>query len=205
MVNIDNHDTLSERDLKFNFRSGTPALFLVETFGEWTRRRYDRIQDGAVWNSWLALIGLPAVTGVVGPQDLERMRDLRRAIYGVAQARVKGLPALPTDVRAINQYAAHPVPAVQLQLDGKARQQPVGVTQDEVLALLARDAVELFSGPYAERVRECESHICPVIFVDRSRRGDRHWCSTNCGARHATARYRQRLSEEDAAAGEGGD
>jgi predicted RNA-binding Zn ribbon-like protein len=132
------------------------------------------------------------------------MRDLRRAIYGVAQARVKGLPALPTDVRAINQYAAHPVPAVQLQLDGKARQQPVGVTQDEVLALLARDAVELFSGPYAERIRECESHICPVIFVDRSRRGDRHWCSTNCGARHATARYRQRLSEEHAADSEGG-
>lgn len=205
MAAIDNHDALTERDLKFNFRSGTPSLFLVETFGEWTRRRYDRIQDGAIWNGWLEQIGLPPVTTELTTQDLEKMRDLRRAIYGVAQARVKGLDALPTDVRAINQYAAHPVPVVQLQLDGRARQRPLSVTQDEVLSLLARDAVELFSGLYADRVRECESHICPVIFVDRSRRGDRHWCSTNCGARHATARYRQRLHEDESVAGQNGD
>lgn len=187
---------LSERDLRFNFRSGTPALFLVETFGEWTRRRYDRIQTAEIWNTWLAQIGLPPVTVEVTADDLEKMRDLRRAIYGVAQARVKGIEVLPTDIRAINQYAAYPAPQGQLAPDGRTRLTPLEVTQAQVLSLLARDAVELFSGPYADRVRECESHICPVIFVDRSRRGDRHWCSTNCGARHATARYRQRLNED---------
>ncbi|WP_437882349.1 CGNR zinc finger domain-containing protein [Pseudomonas sp. LRF_L74] len=188
---------LSERDLRFNFRSGTPALFLVETFGEWTRRRYDRIQNGQIWNDWLSQIGLPTVSGQVSQEELEKMRDLRRAIYGVAQARVKNLPPLPTDVRAINQYAEHPVPVTQLQADGRTRLVPETVTQNQVLALIARDAVELFSGQYAERIRECESHICPVIFVDRSRRGDRHWCSTNCGARHATARYRQRQQNQE--------
>lgn len=189
-------NVLSERELRFNFRSGTPALYLVETFGEWTRRRYDRIVSPEIWNSWLEQINLPVVTATISADDLEKMRDLRRAIYGVAQARVKGLEALPTDIRAINQYAAHPVPVVQLAPDGRTSVLPVEVTQAQVLSLLARDAVELFSGPYADRVRVCESHICPVVFVDRSRRGDRHWCSTNCGARHATARYRQRLSDE---------
>ena len=192
----DDKAALSERELRFNFRSGTPALYLVETFGEWTRRRYDRILNAEVWNSWLEQINLPQVTGKLSADDLEKMRDLRRAIYGVAQARVKGIEALPTDIRAINQYAAHPVPVVQLALDARTSILPSEVTQAQVLSLLARDAVELFSGPYADRVRVCESHICPVMFVDRSRRGDRHWCSTNCGARHATARYRQRLSDE---------
>lgn len=191
---------LSERDLRFNFRSGTPALFLVETFGEWTRRRYDRIQTADIWNTWLVQIGLPPVTVDVTADDLEKMRDLRRAIYGVAQAKVKGIEVLPTDIRAINQYAAFSVPVEQLAPDGRTRLTPLEVTQAQVLSLLARDAVELFSGPYADRVRECESHICPVIFVDRSRRGDRHWCSTNCGARHATARYRQRLHEDGTSA-----
>lgn len=191
---------LSERDLRFNFRSGTPALFLVETFGEWTRRRYDRIQTADIWNTWLVQIGLPPVTVDVTADDLEKMRDLRRAIYGVAQARVKGIEVLPTDIRAINQYAAFSVPVEQLAPDGRTRLTALEVTQAQVLSLLARDAVELFSGPYADRVRECESHICPVIFVDRSRRGDRHWCSTNCGARHATARYRQRLHEDGTSA-----
>lgn len=194
--------TLSERDLRFNFRSGTPALYLVETFGEWTRRRYDRINSTEVWNQWLEKIGYPTVTRPLSNEDLEKMRDLRRAIYGLAQARVKGLPALPTDVRAINQYAEHEVPVAQLAPDGRSRQLPTTITHAQVLALLARDAVELFSGPYAERIRECESHICPVIFVDRSRRGDRHWCSTNCGARHATARYRQKIQHMESAADE---
>jgi len=36
------------------------------------------------------------------------------------------------------------------------------------------------------------STVCPVLFVDRSRRGDRIWCSAGCGARLATARYRRR-------------
>ncbi|MDF0730109.1 ABATE domain-containing protein [Pseudomonas entomophila] len=193
----DESTALSERDLRFNFRSGTPALFLVETFGEWTRRRYDRIMNAQVWNDWLQQINYPPVTEPVSANDLEQMRDLRRAIYGLAQARVKGVAPLPTDVRAINQYAEHPVPVAQLAADGHTRQMPVRITQPQVLSMLARDAIELFSGEHAERVRECASHICPVIFVDRSRRGDRHWCSTNCGARHATARYRQRQQEEE--------
>lgn len=189
--------TLSERDLRFNFRSGTPALFLVETFGEWTRRRYDRIMTAEVWNDWLQQIGYPTVTETLSANDLEQMRDLRRAIYGLAQARVKGMDALPTDVRAINQYAEHPVPVAQLAADGRSRRVPESISQAQVLSMLARDAIELFSGEYAERIRECASHICPVIFVDRSRRGDRHWCSTNCGARHATARYRQRQQQPE--------
>ncbi|MFT4111605.1 CGNR zinc finger domain-containing protein [Silvibacterium sp.] len=188
---------LTDRDLCFNFRSGALSLHLVETFGEWTRRRYDRILNGAVWNQWLEIVGLPPLTRLATNAELGAMRDLRRAIYGLGQSRVKGITPLPADVRVINQFAALPAPAITLDDSALKYAYTGSVTQDNILSLIARDAVELFGGQYATRIRECASHICPVIFVDRSRRGDRLWCSTNCGARHATARYRKRLQSDN--------
>lgn len=190
------HLSLTDRDLRFNYRGGALSLYLVETFGEWTGRRYDRISNGTVWNRWLETVGLPPLMRLATSTELGAMRDLRRAIYGLGQSRVKGITPLPADVRVVNQFAALPAPAVALD-DSALQCAYIGpVTQDNILSLIARDAVELFGGQYAMRIRECASHICPVIFVDRSRRGDRHWCSTNCGARHATARYRKRLQSD---------
>ena len=196
---MDNHceydPPLSEQDLKFNFRSGTPCLYLVETFGEWTRRRYDRILNGSVWSTWLKLIDFPFPTHKVTEKDLAKMSELRRAIYGMGQSKVKNLPALETDIQVINYFASFPTPQIQLGKDGKTFEYASHITQEQILSLFARDAIQLFSGEFSDRIRECNSHICPVVFVDKSRRGDRQWCSTNCGARHATARYRDRLKD----------
>jgi len=186
---------LSEQDLKFNFRSGTPCLYLVETFGEWTRRQYDRILDGQVWNDWLKMIDFPTPTYLATTKDLAKMSELRRAIYGLGQAKVKNFPALETDIQVINHYASFPPPQIQLNDQANESLYSLEITQENILSLFARDAIKLFSGEFSDRIRECSSHICPVVFVDKSRRGDRQWCSTNCGARHATARYRQRKKD----------
>lgn len=186
---------LSEQDLKFNFRSGTPCLYLVETFGEWTRRRYDRIRNGEVWAQWLSLIDFPAPTQSATAKDLAQMSELRRAIYGMGQAKVKNIPPLETDIQVINHFASFAPPQFQLGTDGMRFEYTHPITQQQILSLFARDAIQLFSGEYRDRIRECSSHICPVVFVDQSRRGDRQWCSTNCGARHATAKYRERLKD----------
>lgn len=50
------------------------------------------------------------------------------------------------------------------------------------LSVLARDAIDLFGGPLARRVRVCAAEDCGLLFVDASRPGRRRWCSMQrCG------------------------
>ncbi|GAB3952125.1 hypothetical protein GCM10027614_55290 [Micromonospora vulcania] len=66
----------------------------------------------------------------------------------------------------------------------------------QALASIARDAVELFSGPYADRIRECGADNCYLVFVDTSRPGRRRWCAMErCGNRHKIRSLRARRTE----------
>jgi predicted RNA-binding Zn ribbon-like protein len=61
------------------------------------------------------------------------------------------------------------------------------------LSTIARDAIDLLSGPLAGRVRECAAPDCALLFVDKSRPGRRQWCSMEgCGNRRKTRAYRRR-------------
>jgi predicted RNA-binding Zn ribbon-like protein len=65
------------------------------------------------------------------------------------------------------------------------------------LASLARDAIDLLSGPLATRVRECAAEDCALLFVDASRPGRRRWCSMEgCGNRAKTTSYRRRQAKQ---------
>ncbi len=61
-------------------------------------------------------------------------------------------------------------------------------TGDRLLSTVARDAVDLFTGPYAHRIRECGSHDCYLLFVDTSRPGRRRWPARGNAAETATRR-----------------
>jgi lipoyl-dependent peroxiredoxin len=50
------------------------------------------------------------------------------------------------------------------------------------LAFVARDAVDLLSSAWSERIRICENPLCAGRFADLSRPGRRRWCAMNtCG------------------------
>ncbi|MFJ9814322.1 CGNR zinc finger domain-containing protein [Streptomyces sp. NPDC101151] len=65
-----------------------------------------------------------------------------------------------------------------------------------LLAVVARDAVELLTDPVARAaVRECEGDNCPVVYLDTSRGRRRRWCSSEvCGNRERVARHRRRAA-----------
>ncbi|MEV6110947.1 CGNR zinc finger domain-containing protein [Streptomyces sp. NPDC052109] len=65
-----------------------------------------------------------------------------------------------------------------------------------LLALVARDAVELLTDPVVRAaVRECEGDNCPLVYVDTSRGRRRRWCSSEaCGNRERVARHRRRAA-----------
>jgi len=58
----------------------------------------------------------------------------------------------------------------------------VPITGPELLSTVARDAIELLTGPMAARIRQCAGQTCSLIFVDTSPPGRRRWCSMErCG------------------------
>ncbi|MCC9703857.1 CGNR zinc finger domain-containing protein [Streptomyces sp. MNU76] len=63
-----------------------------------------------------------------------------------------------------------------------------------LLAVLARDTVELLTDPVAcASLRQCAGDNCPVVYVDTSRGRRRRWCSSEiCGNRERVARHRRR-------------
>ncbi|MFF2555179.1 CGNR zinc finger domain-containing protein [Nocardia sp. NPDC058058] len=68
---------------------------------------------------------------------------------------------------------------------------PVHCTQ--FLSTVARDAIDLFSGPQADRIRMCGGDRCYLMFLDTSRPGARRWCSMDrCGNRHKMRARRAR-------------
>jgi predicted RNA-binding Zn ribbon-like protein len=174
----------------FTFLAGRPCLDLTATLQVRHRDRpRELLAAPADVTAWIAEAGFG--TGVdVGDAGLTRTRDLRECVYRL------GRDARPPADRAeLTAFAAAPplVPAWTgdtVVWRGELSQ---------VLSTLARDALDLFTGPLAGRVRECAHDDCSRLFVDASHAGRRRWCGmTACGAKAKSASYRRRRAAEPA-------
>ena len=189
---------VTTKDLRragFPFRSGRICLDLVATVAK--RRLGDRelLPRPAELSTWCRVAGLPVPPdGDITPERLERTWALREAVYGLARARVDGTAHLSADIDLVNSAACLAAPPTPLLgPDGYTPLPRESAPPDAILALLARDAIDLFTGPYALRIRECIAHDCSLFFVDRSRPGSRRWCTmASCGEKASSATYRQR-------------
>jgi len=99
----------------------------------------------------------------------------------------------------INQLAraAPPAPRAVHGEDGTLVRQLDGPPEcAALLAVIARDAVELLTDPVARAsLRECEGDNCPIVYLDSSRGRRRRWCSSEvCGNRERVARHRRRAA-----------
>jgi predicted RNA-binding Zn ribbon-like protein len=185
-------DDLPASELRFHWKSGRLCLDFVATVGERWRRSFERLRTPVDLGRWLLEASLVSAEPKVRPVELEDARVLREAIYRVAKHVGGGSPD-PRDVATINEWAAKPPLAPRLSADARSvtctAERPVAAA----LATIARDAVDLLSGPLARRIRECAAPDCALLFVDSSRPGQRRWCSMSaCGNRMKTAAYRRR-------------
>jgi predicted RNA-binding Zn ribbon-like protein len=173
------------------FRTGRPCLDLVHTGGDGPYAVFELFHTAGDVSRWLGVItGLDGIE--VTSADVDHARALRRAVWNTAQRAVAGRLAADADREAINTAAAGtpPVPVLSAAGTGGVRRP---VTAGQVLSLLARDAVDLFSDPLASRIRACAAPDCALLYVDRSRTGNRQWCSMQwCGTRAKVRAYRQR-------------
>jgi predicted RNA-binding Zn ribbon-like protein len=183
---------LPREELRFHWKGGRVCLDFVATVGERWRRSFERLLGPADLARWLVQSGLLEDPPSVSARQLAAGRELREAINRLA--RPGGEPEAG-DRTELNRWAARAPLAPQLS----ERDELIWIGErpvDAAFATIARDAVDLLTGPLAGRIRECAAPDCALLFVDASRPGQRRWCSgAACGNRTRTKAYRERQKE----------
>ncbi|MFD0414279.1 CGNR zinc finger domain-containing protein [Streptomyces sp. NPDC127108] len=175
----------------YRFDPGVLCLELLATGGPGEFARFETLREPSDLTAWAAasrLGGCPELT--VTEAELAAVRDLRDALFLFTADHAHGRPWNPRHLAALNAAAAEPPLTARIEPDGTRAWAPGG-TGTQLLATVARDAVDLFTGPYAPRVRECAAHDCFLLFVDTSRPGRRRWCAMErCGNRAKARTHR---------------
>ena len=182
--------------VRFIFIAGRLCIDFTQTGGETGKRAYwERFHQPSDLADWLAESPLQLQGIQVHPEEFRTALTLREAIWRVAKAIVQREAPLAQDVETINHVAETPDLPPQLVLDGLEQVWHSPVLASRALSLIARDAIDLFSGELRSRIRECENPNCGLMFVDASRPGKRRWClMKRCGNMAKTTRYRKRHS-----------
>ncbi|WP_152864572.1 CGNR zinc finger domain-containing protein [Streptomyces acidicola] len=195
----------SHSGVSFRFDPGALCLELLTTGGPGAFRRFEVLHapaDLVAWAERSRLTPTPALE--VTEQDVAYARRVRDALFRVVVARIRGgLPEFGVegggreDLDVLNEAAAHPPLVPAIVGDGERRVWAGVAVGTQLVSSVARDAVELLTGPYAERVRMCAGERCYLVYVDTSRPGRRRWCSMeHCGNRHKVRALRARRAEE---------
>ncbi|MEY9212296.1 ABATE domain-containing protein [Thermobifida halotolerans] len=190
----------SPEGTEYVFDPGALCLELLTTGGPGVFTRYEVLHEPADLARWVALsrLGLTAADVGVDEAELVRARKLRDALWRLVRARTHGRPLADGEVAVLNRAAAG-VPLVPRVTPTGERGWRTPASGTQVVATVARDAVELLTGPFADRVRECAAHDCHLVFVDTSRPGRRRWCSMErCGNRNKVRALRARRQADSA-------
>ncbi|WP_447009108.1 CGNR zinc finger domain-containing protein [Saccharothrix sp. DSM 118769] len=178
-----------------NSTAPRPALALVGTVRSRLGEPRDDLADPAALAGWLARHDL-ACAPDPDEAHLREFRALREAAYRLLEHATNGGAPRTADVELVNRCAARPPVPVALDYgaDGPRRVRPPG-TADQVVGVLARDLVDLLTGPERHQLHQCEAEVCGTFFVDTSRAGRRRWCSSaTCGNRARVAAHRNRAT-----------
>jgi len=212
------------RGVSFRFDAGAVCLDFAHTGGEGRYAVFETLHEPADLGEWLAQPPLAAVLTVPATtQELAAAKVLRQAIWDASHAQAAHRPLPAEALAAINRAAAAPpltpelassvAPPVAAGLAGSSAAAPplapgpagvsvaaewaAPVRATQALSTMAREMIELLSGPFSGRIRECASGDCPLVFVDTSRPGARRWCSMErCGNRHKLRALRARRATD---------
>ncbi|MFJ2832779.1 CGNR zinc finger domain-containing protein [Streptomyces sp. NPDC087263] len=177
----------------YRFDPGALCLELLTTGGPGEFARYEVLHEPSDLAHWADRSRLsPGLELSVDQRELEHTRTVRDALFLLTADRAHGRPPSPRDLALVNAAAAEPPLVARIASDGTHAWAP-GATGTQLLSTVARDAVDLFTGPHAHRIRECASDNCSLLFADTSRPGRRRWCAMeHCGNLHKARTHRAR-------------
>jgi predicted RNA-binding Zn ribbon-like protein len=142
----------------------------------------------------------------IAQADLEEALVLRRAIWDAANAVRESRCPAPSDISAINRFAAYLPPVPALDADGSRAVLTLPEGPRSALSVVARDAVDVLTRHSDMPIKQCENPACALLFVDTSRGKQRRWCSMGrCGNMKKVARHRAKSGAQGANVAAGGD
>ena len=190
-----NPEGLPEDRDGFRFRGGSNVIDLPATLrGRLSASPRELLSTPEDLARWLVSAGIADSLPEPTAEDVATARLLREAIYVLAGTR-KGARA-DAARKTLNRIAAGVAAIPWLQSNGTMS---LKGSAGALLVTLAREAVHLFGSDAAKLIKQCESPVCTLFFLDNSRRGDRRWCSmSSCGNRAKVDAFRRRKRGSDA-------
>ncbi|MFF1285266.1 CGNR zinc finger domain-containing protein [Streptomyces sp. NPDC058299] len=183
---------------ELRFDAGRVCLDLLAT-----THPVERLDGTGPLCAWITGVGIVPAGTALDHADASwpaGFRELRGSIGTlVREPQAGGTVSYGRALRRVNEAAGAAVPvvvAVQGTGGGLVRELAAPPGCAALLAVVARDAVELLTDPAARAaVRECEGDDCPLVYLDTSRGRRRRWCSSEvCGNRERVARHRRRTA-----------
>ncbi|MGW2177228.1 CGNR zinc finger domain-containing protein [Streptomyces sp. NPDC001732] len=183
----------------YRFDPGALCLELLPTGGHARYTGYEVLHTPEDLVRWAGESRLPGGLALsVSAGELERAHELRAALWNLTTDRAHGRDLGRPGLAVVNAVAAEPPLVPRVDPATGALAWAPGATGTALLSTVARDAVELFTGPYADRIRECGSDRCKLLFVDTSRPGRRRWCAMeHCGNLHKVRAHRARHTPKE--------
>jgi predicted RNA-binding Zn ribbon-like protein len=179
--------------LSFRFNSGRLSLNFVCTERYRPSKKIELLAEPSDFSRWLLESHAVAQPVEANQAEYNDAKKLRTAIFETISRLCAGKIPGRKSVALINEFAAKPVAKIRLDQDTWKQ---VFIADDPVsagLSVVARDAIDLVTGPQARLIRVCDDPNCRMLFVDTSPGARRRWCSmTRCGSKSKGEAFRKR-------------
>jgi|tagenome__1003787_1003787.scaffolds.fasta_scaffold20766935_1 predicted RNA-binding Zn ribbon-like protein len=152
----------------------------------------DELGTPARLEAWMSQRGLLTARQTISPAEHRLALELRTALRSFLQLPLDSRASSPEFSESLNRVAQFYPLVVKVVQMGKLRLLPASG-----ISGLAQVLAELFAvaeGGRLDRLKMCSSDKCHWVFIDRSKPGNRRWCSSLlCGNRQKTRDYRDRI------------
>ena len=181
---------LTKKD--FRFQDTRICFTLPATLGDRGQTPYERLNAPEDLTRWLIALGFSGFAVPLGEEDLAIAKRVREAIQRAGEALATGRPIDRKTLKEINATATVPTPVPQITkyADGIVWE---AAELRSVLSMMARDFIDLATGPLSIHVKMCANPSCRGVFVDESRPKNRRWCSMQtCGNQMKKSKIRSK-------------
>jgi predicted RNA-binding Zn ribbon-like protein len=184
---------------RFRFDAGSLSLNFVATVRHRGSQPRDLLATPEALSHWFASAGCRGGAVTSTDKDLGDALILREAIYRALSSLVQEKNPAPADMKLINAAASEPLSAPQVELPSCRIRWESANPARSCLAEVARDAVMVIGGGDRQRLKECDSAGCRMLYIDNSPANRRRWCSMSiCGNREKIRVFRQRKKRPEA-------